>query len=88
MILPFYTGRCGGPWHVTDANGVEIRDVDWCDTDTGECRIVLRNDKGHFYVVEPGETVARERRLFPAPLTATLIDPDEETVDVPCIVNA
>jgi hypothetical protein len=69
MILDAKTDRC----RVFDANGVELKYVLWCDTETGEAERYVR-DEGGFVIVHEGNYggmsyVKTERVHYPAPLT-------------------
>ena len=69
------------PSRVLDANGVEIEDVVWCDTDTGRVGCELRDAAGLPVLTADGKAVERVWADHPAPLRLERITPGEmETV--------
>lgn len=68
------------PCKLLDANGVEITEAVWADTDTGEV-VRLRRDADRSFVItvdEEGElVVAKDWETHPAPLRLVRIGPHE-----------
>jgi|LakMenEpi03Aug12_release.lakeMendotaPanAssembly.Ray.scaffolds.fasta_scaffold10716_20 hypothetical protein len=63
--------QTGTAYHVFDANGVELSDVCWCDTETGEVKHPARDEDGNIKTTirfDGAVVTVLESQVYPAPL--------------------
>ncbi len=63
--------QSGVIYSVFDANGTELLDVCWCDTETGEVKHPARDEEGNIQTTirfDGALSVVLESQFYPAPL--------------------
>lgn len=72
------TSRNLDPSIVLDANGIDIGEVFWCNTETGEAGRYMRSQEGSLIIAPDGFTKMMIWTKHPAPLKVVPLKDDEE----------
>lgn len=67
------TSEIRKPCRVFDADGVELKYVVMCDTETGEVEQLVYNENDRHFEKAIGNTIARSVKFYPKPLRIEFI---------------